>query len=143
MALFKRPLQKQFYRDYVKSTFWQLRKRRYISRHGRGCEICADTDRVDVYHLRAGDYGHERDADLVALCRAHHLEFQEMIEHEGDNFDRAAFIREKMAEHEAEQEGKVIEPLYEYTPSFFSSVHMVLDMIARPIWRFWYGLMRW
>lgn len=149
MTLFKgrhrgeQPHGKQFYRDYVKSTFWQLRKRRYFSRYGCKCTICGNTDRVELDHLMHGDYGHERDNDLVALCREHHLKLHSMIDAHGTDFDRERFIEEETATHNAEEGNKEEEPRYEYSPSPLSSVHMILDTMARPIWRIIYGVLRW
>jgi len=106
------------------------------------CRICGNTDRVELDHLLQGDYGHERDSDLIALCHEHHLKLHGQIEAHGADFDHAAYVREEISQHQVEEENKEEEPRYEYSPSLFLSVHMILDTMARPIWRIIHGVFR-
>jgi hypothetical protein len=150
MAIFKRrekradrPHERMFYRDYLASTFWQLRKRRYFSKYGKRCRICGEGDGVELDHVTHGDYGHERDSDLVALCAAHHKKLEALIHEEGADVDRLSFIATETALFESQKVDEAVEPRYEYSPSLFLNIHMTLDMIARPIWRILYGLLPW
>lgn len=139
------PMQKMFYRDYVKSTFWELRKRRYFAGHGKACAICDDTEGLEIVHLRHGDYGHERDTDLVALCREHQAKIQEIdTAQSNSDTERARYIARARALHLAEQGEKDETVLpYDYSPSLLISIHILLDTMARPIRRMFSGVMRW
>ncbi|HEY4520807.1 MAG TPA: hypothetical protein VJL57_00205 [Candidatus Paceibacterota bacterium] len=151
MALFRRcekrasrPMEVLFYRDYMRSGAWELRKKQYYARYAQACKICRATSNVQLNHIRYGNYGHERDRDLVPLCGDHHSRLHERIGVSGDmHYQTVYFLEEEIARHDAEHEERVAEPRYEYSPSPLSAVHTVLDMMARPIWRLFYGVMRW
>jgi len=66
------------YKDYVKSEYWTARKRQYYEKHPHKCEVCGHPD-VDLHHLKYGEYGHEADKNLAALCRVHHEELHQAI----------------------------------------------------------------
>ena len=67
-----RPLATLFYRDYIVSSAWEIRKAQYYQRHAKACKICGATHNVQLNHIKYGNYGHEKDFDLVPLCGTHH-----------------------------------------------------------------------
>jgi hypothetical protein len=59
------------YRAYIASRHWTTRKEAYYATRPRECAIC-ESPRVDLNHKYYGNYGFEKDEDLVPLCRVHH-----------------------------------------------------------------------
>jgi hypothetical protein len=59
------------YREYIASWQWTKRKEAYYAKHSKECAICKSF-RVDLNHIYYGNYGFEKDEDLVPLCRTHH-----------------------------------------------------------------------
>lgn len=71
---YKRRIPKK-YKIYIKSGFWKNRKNNFWQTYGRKCVICKTSKRVDLHHMLYENYGFEKDEDLMALCREHHLAF--------------------------------------------------------------------
>ncbi len=140
-----------FYRDYIQSSAWEVRKRQYFNTYARACTICGDTNSVELNHIRYGNYGHEHDRDLVPLCRTHHQQLHDIIGVRGNmHYQTAHFLTDEMTKQRARdrelEREEVIAPrrrFDQYAPSFFSSLDDTLETAARPIWRFWYGIFRW
>jgi hypothetical protein len=75
------------YECYVKIDCWQMRRQRYISKHG-WCEVCGVSPResdelyegiiLDVHHLNYDHLGNERDEELVSVCRMCHAMFHDL-----------------------------------------------------------------
>ncbi len=63
------------YKLYIESKFWRRRKDQYFATHAKRCAVCRTPERVDLHHKAYGNYGRERDEDLVALCKKHHEGF--------------------------------------------------------------------
>jgi hypothetical protein len=59
------------YREYITSWLWTKRKEAYYAKHAKECAICK-SPHVDLNHIYYGNYGFERDEDLIPLCRPHH-----------------------------------------------------------------------
>src|SRR5665213_1513288 len=74
----RKPTELTNYRDYIKSGYWTERKRIYFSTHPHVCEVCGHPD-VELHHIKYGDYGHEQDKNLAALCRVHHQELHNAV----------------------------------------------------------------
>ncbi len=60
------------YSEYLKTDHWQQRRERALDRAGHHCQVCHSTERLEVHHNTYSRLGHERDADLVVLCRNCH-----------------------------------------------------------------------
>lgn len=60
------------YKDYIKSDVWKARRLRAIALAENHCQVCHAEARLDVHHNTYERLGHERDADLVVLCRGCH-----------------------------------------------------------------------
>lgn len=125
-----------FYRDYIKSDAWELRKQQYYSRHAKACYICGDTDRVELNHKKYGNYGHERDIDLVPLCRMHHQIITDGHKtRKNMRYQHDYMIDELKREWDAEHEGKPMLPKAQAVKeSNGRSFAKLLDKTARPIW---------
>ncbi|HEY4526697.1 MAG TPA: hypothetical protein VJK53_02515 [Candidatus Paceibacterota bacterium] len=157
MALFRRrekrssrPMEVLFYRDYIQSGAWELRKKQYYAKYAKACKICGDTAGVELNHIKYGNYGHERDRDLVPLCGDHHEQLHARIGVRGDmHYQTAYFLADEITKQRTlDREAQKMEimpqrPYDTYAPSLFSSIDDTLDAAARPIWRFWYGIFRW
>ncbi len=61
-----------FYRIYIHSPAWQVRRERAIQRAGGRCQVCGARKRLQVHHVSYANLGHERDEDLTVLCWACH-----------------------------------------------------------------------
>jgi hypothetical protein len=59
------------YREYIGSRLWAERKQRYYAEHPKQCAVCR-SPHVDLNHIYYGNYGFEKDEDLIPLCRSHH-----------------------------------------------------------------------
>lgn len=46
----------------------------FYRKFGKSCSICKSSS-VQLHHIKYGNFGHERDEDLVALCANHHAGF--------------------------------------------------------------------
>lgn len=67
------------YREYIKSRHWEARKDAYFETNARECSLCGSGARVELNHIYYGNFGFERDEDLIALCRRHHEELHAEI----------------------------------------------------------------
>jgi len=139
-----------FYRDYIQSAAWEVRKKQYYSKYAKACHICGDTDQVELNHIKYGNYGHERDRDLVPLCRTHHQALHDLIGVRGNmHYQTAHFLRDEIAKQRAidmqlERESIFPQRRFDtYSPSLFSPIEQTLETAARPIWRFWYSIFGW
>lgn len=62
----------QFYKDYLQSESWQI-KRRQVLRRDKRCRICGSNNvQLHIHHLSYKNLGNEPLEDLVTLCYACH-----------------------------------------------------------------------
>jgi len=67
-------LPKWEYNDYIKSSAWRAKKRKYrASKLPQNCLVC-NSKKVDLHHRTYKRLGNEWLNDLVPLCREHHQE---------------------------------------------------------------------
>jgi hypothetical protein len=61
-----------FYIDYLNSETW--RKRRYAALEAVEfrCQLCGETDSLEVHHLTYERLGNEDPSDLFVICKGHH-----------------------------------------------------------------------
>ncbi|RJQ34126.1 hypothetical protein C4568_03245 [Candidatus Parcubacteria bacterium] len=126
-----------FYRDYIAGPLWEKRKEEYYSRHAKACYICGDTKGVELNHKKYGNYGHEKDSDLVALCRTHHQIITDRHKtRKNMHYQHDYMIDELKREWDAEHEGKSIAmtPVRQ-AKSSPGSVEKALESLANPIWK--------
>jgi len=129
-----------FYRDYIKSPAWERRKEEYYSRHAKACFVCGDTNRVELNHKRYGNYGYERDTDLVPLCRMHHQIITDRFKTQKNmRYQHDYMIDELKREWDAEHESPPVlavalsNPMHSKT-SRQRFIVVIVDKLARPIW---------
>jgi hypothetical protein len=124
-----------FYRDYIVSNLWEIRKFKYYERHAKACKICGATKNVQLNHIKYGNYGNEIDRDLVPLCGDHHQELHDTIGvRKNMHYQTEHFLEKMIAKWDGEHEVaplKAIAPV-KSSPSGFAKA---VDRVARPIWR--------
>jgi hypothetical protein len=62
---------------YLSSSHWRSLAARIKTARGNRCERCGETERLDAHHLTYDRIGHERDEDLMVLCRECHFSLHE------------------------------------------------------------------
>ena len=121
------------YRDYIKSEYWTERKRLYYLNHPHTCAVCGHPD-VELHHLRYGDYGHEQDKNLAALCRVHHQELHNAVALRKNTFYQSNSVIEDMKTKWEELISAPIRAEPKADPS--SSFSDLMESLVRPIWHF-------
>lgn len=81
------------YGEYMQSSVWAARRRRYFAAHPRRCRVCgvgvnAD-DLIHLHHLSYEHMGNEPDGDLMALCEKHHASVHDFHSRSGDSLREA------------------------------------------------------
>jgi len=67
--------QKKWYaKVYLRSEHWSILRSAKFREVGRKCEICGETESIEVHHIRYRDIYDVRTSDLQVLCSAHHAE---------------------------------------------------------------------
>jgi hypothetical protein len=66
------------YQAYLKSEYWKQRRYATLERANFRCELCSETDNLNVHHLTYERLGNESPDDLMVICGGHHW-----IEHSG------------------------------------------------------------
>lgn len=80
---FKNPVPRK-YKDYICSIFWRMRKNEYYKKYGKFCFVCKSTNYINLHHIVYGEYGYEKDENLIPLCDFHHNLFHEQYELSGN-----------------------------------------------------------
>jgi len=62
------------YIAHINSPEWKATRRAVLARAGGRCEHCGEAGPLDVHHKDYHTLGHERLADLVALCPDCHFD---------------------------------------------------------------------
>ena len=65
------------YSEYLKTEYWQIRRARALKAGAYKCRMCGAVDGLEVHHNTYERLGHERDADLIVLCRHCHQLFHD------------------------------------------------------------------
>ena len=65
------------YDEYLKTDHWQHRRLRALAKAENHCQVCHAAAGLEVHHNTYQRLGHERDADLVVLCRNCHALFHD------------------------------------------------------------------
>ena len=123
------------YRDYIRSPYWTERKRLYFATHSHKCEVCGHPD-VELHHLHYGDYGHERDKNLAALCRVHHQELHDSVPPRKNTSYQSRYIIEEMKINWKQMQNAPLQSIIPAKRATQTSFASIVDRLARPIWRF-------
>lgn len=62
----------QNYKSYLKTKHWQRTRRKALARGGYKCALCSSKDNLNVHHNNYKNLWHEKNTDLIVLCRDHH-----------------------------------------------------------------------
>lgn len=85
----KEPIKKsttqKWYREYLKSKEWKLRKKAYAKKNPQKCFVCGVEADIALHHISYANIGAERDCDLCWCCGLHHAEVHRMISAGIDN----------------------------------------------------------
>jgi hypothetical protein len=127
------------YKDYIKSDYWEERKRKYFETHDRTCAVCGHPD-VDLHHIKYGNYGSERDSDLAPLCRFHHQELHFTIGVRRDTKYQSAHVIEELREKWSGQFRTLpVESMPVSTPQLSlseeSNFELLVEKLAAPAWK--------
>ena len=63
------------YSEYLKTEWWQQRRAKALARAEHRCQVCNSDKMLEIHHRTYERLGHERDADLIALCHDCHTLF--------------------------------------------------------------------
>ena len=63
------------YSEYLKTEGWKVRRAKALARAEHRCQVCNSDKRLEIHHRTYERLGHERDADLIALCHDCHTLF--------------------------------------------------------------------
>lgn len=63
------------YKEYIQSDGWKVRRLRALALAENRCQVCNSPNAPQVHHRTYERLGHERDADLIVLCRDCHKLF--------------------------------------------------------------------
>ena len=67
--------QKQWYRLYLKTAYWQRLRMKILGRAEYKCQQCSSKDGLSVHHKSYQRLGHEENGDLICLCiKCHNAE---------------------------------------------------------------------
>ena len=68
------------YQRYIRSKEWRARAEARLERDGHVCQVCGGKA-TDVHHLTYERFGHEKEDDLVSLCRKCHEKAEKLYDH--------------------------------------------------------------
>lgn len=68
----KKGSKKSTYKDYLKSEHWMVTRKAALRRANYRCQLCGSTKFLQVHHNNYKNLGHEKDTDLIVLCKYCH-----------------------------------------------------------------------
>ena len=66
------PKNKEEYNRYLKTPYWQRRRKEILRRDEYMCVGCSSKKNLQVHHMTYSNLGRESDRDLVTLCKECH-----------------------------------------------------------------------
>lgn len=63
------------YANYINSDKWREIKNRYYQKFPRKCAACLSSKKIHLHHMVYGNFGDEKDEDLIPLCEPHHADY--------------------------------------------------------------------
>ncbi len=63
------------YTNYINSDKWREIKNRYYQKFPRKCAACLSSKKIHLHHMVYGNFGDEKDEDLIPLCEPHHADY--------------------------------------------------------------------
>jgi len=65
------------YDVYIKSKWWTIRKNNYYRKFKKICRVCRSSKFIELHHIVYGNFGFEKDVDLMPLCKVCHKDFHD------------------------------------------------------------------
>lgn len=63
------------YENFINSPEWAAIRNRYWRGHPKKCAVCDTASYIHLHHMVYGEFGQEKDEDLIPLCKNHHEEY--------------------------------------------------------------------
>lgn len=63
------------YSKYINSDTWREIKNSYYQKFPRKCAACQSSKKIHLHHMVYGNFGDEKEEDLIPLCEPHHAEY--------------------------------------------------------------------
>lgn len=79
IELSKKDNRKVEYKEYLNGEHWKDIRLKALDRAGNRCQLCCNTDNLNVHHNTYKNIGHEDLKDLVVLCRECHAKFHDKL----------------------------------------------------------------
>lgn len=79
VELSKKDNRKVEYKEYLNGEHWKDIRLKALDRAGNRCQLCCNTDNLNVHHNTYKNIGHEDLKDLVVLCRECHAKFHDKL----------------------------------------------------------------
>lgn len=79
IELSKKDNRKVEYKEYLNGEHWKDIRLKALDRAGNRCQLCCNTDNLNVHHNTYKNIGHEDLKDLVVLCRECHSKFHDKL----------------------------------------------------------------
>lgn len=79
IELSKKDNRKLEYKEYLNGEHWKDIRLKALDRAGNRCQLCCNTDNLNVHHNTYKNIGHEDLKDLVVLCRECHAKFHDKL----------------------------------------------------------------
>ena len=69
------------YSQYLQSSHWEVKRQDILIRDDHTCDRCGSYTELQVHHLNYDNLWHEKDEDLITLCKDCHAEEHGKGEH--------------------------------------------------------------
>lgn len=79
IELSKKDNRKVEYKEYLNGDHWKDIRLKALDRAGNRCQLCCNTDNLNVHHNTYKNIGREDLKDLVVLCRECHAKFHDKL----------------------------------------------------------------
>lgn len=93
------------YKEYLQSETWKRKREYKLQEAGHKCQLCNDTDRLEVHHRTYDTIFNEPPNDLIVLCNKCHSYFHH-VKSAGEDFEESEeeFYQNAMALRRLESE---------------------------------------
>jgi len=85
------------YRTFLESKKWKRKRNRVFKINGKFCFICGSIENLSIHHpYYSKRPAKERNADLVVVCRYHHLEIHNFAINENVKLKEAHIVYKQL-----------------------------------------------
>lgn len=69
------------YQYFLNSSQWKKKRNRILQGRGNTCFICQEqSEFIHIHHAKYGEWGKEKDKDLIVLCEDCHLTLHAILD---------------------------------------------------------------